>query len=79
VRWALGAIARHPGLWLEAMRALVALSPDGWWRTTPFVPRLDPAYAKWRVATAYGDETAEVSGDDLIGYLKWRKQQRRAR
>ena len=79
MRRALGAVAQHPGLWFEAIRALVALSPEGWWRTPPFVPRIDPTYAAWRVATAYGSETAEVSGDDLIGYLEWRKQQRSLR
>jgi hypothetical protein len=79
VRWALGAVARHPGLWLEALRALVALSPDGWWRTAPFVPRLDPAYAAWRLATAYGSETADAGADDLVGYLVWRRQQRSSR
>ena len=78
MRWALGAVARHPGLWLEAVRALVALSPDGWWRTFPFVPRVDSNYAAWRIATAYGMETATPQGDDLIGYLAWRRRQRRA-
>jgi len=78
VRWALGAVARHPGLWPEAVRALVALSPAGWWRAFPFIPRVDPSYAAWRMATAYGTETATLQGDDLIGYLAWRKRQRSA-
>ncbi len=79
MRWALGAVARHPGLWLEAVRAVMALSSDGWWRTFPFVPRVDPDYAAWRIATAYGTEAATLQGDDLIGYLTWRKRQRSAR
>ena len=69
MRWALGAVARHPGLWLEAVRALVALSPDRWWRSFPFVPRLDPAYAAWRITTAYGTESIALQGEDLIAYL----------
>ena len=79
MRWALGAVARHPRLWPEAVRALVALSPDGWWRSFPFVPRLDPAYAAWRIATAYGAESTELQGEDLISYLVWRKRQRTVR
>ena len=77
MRRALGAVARHPGLWLEAVRVLVAVSPDGWWRTFPFVPRVEPDYAAWRLATAYGTEATAVAGEDLIGYLRWRRQQRR--
>ena len=77
MRWALGAIARHPGLWPEVVRVLVAVSPDRWWRAFPFVPRVDPDYSAWRIATAYGTETAAVPGNDLISYLRWRKRQRR--
>lgn len=76
MRWALGAVARHPRLWPEAVRTLVALSPDGWWRSFPFVPRLDPGHAAWRIATAYGTETAALPEDDLIHYLAWRRKQR---
>ena len=76
MRWALGAVARHPGLWLEAVRVLVAVSPDRWWRSFPFVPRVEPGYAAWRLATAYGTETTTGTGDDLINYLRWRKRQR---
>lgn len=77
VRWALGEVARHPGLWPEVVRVLVAVSPDGWWRTFPFVPRVEPGYARWRISTAYGTETESATGEDLISYLRWRKRQRR--
>ena len=78
MRWALGFVARHPGLWPEAVRAWVASSPDRWWATFPFVPRADPEYVAWRMATAYGTAAAPMRGEDLAGYLTWRKKQRSA-
>lgn len=79
MRWGLGAFARRPGLLPEAVRTLAAMSPARWWRAFPFVPRLDPRYVAWRRATAYGTEEAWWSSEDLVGYLEWRRRQRRIR
>ena len=75
---AIWAIARRPRLWTEAVRTLVAFSPRRWWRSFPFVPRIEPLYASWRIETAYGSGDAEMGGRDLVAYLEWRKRQRRA-
>lgn len=70
------AVARHPNLWGEAMRAGVALIPRRWWRQRPYLPVPDRRYLAWRVATAYGDPAAQVVSDDVLAYLRWRARQR---
>ena len=35
-----------------------AWPPPGWWRRPPFLPVPDAAYWRFRMQTAYGDETA---------------------
>jgi hypothetical protein len=80
MRWSgelIGGVLRRPDLWAEALRALVALAPDGWWRRPPFVPVPEPDYAAWRIATAYGDPDADVRPSDVIAYLAWRRRRRR--
>ncbi|MFQ5554881.1 MAG: hypothetical protein ACE5GC_05870 [Acidimicrobiia bacterium] len=73
-RRAIVAIAVRPKLWPEALRALVALSRDGWWRRG--LPRPEPTYAAWRVMTAYGTAEAHVAPEDAVAYLRWRRRQR---
>ena len=70
-------MGRHPSLWLEAGRATFALAPRGWWRRPPFLPAPDAAYLAWRVHTAYGSADAEVTPEDVISYLEWRKGRRK--
>ncbi|MDP8959244.1 MAG: hypothetical protein M3N51_08615 [Actinomycetota bacterium] len=71
------AIVGHPKLWVEALRAVASMSPDGWWRHPPFLPRPHPGYLAWRLVTAYGSPEAPLLGHDVIEYLEWRRRQRR--
>ncbi len=75
---AMRALSGYPGLWLEALRAVVALVPRRWWRKPPFLPLPDRRYLAWRIATAYGRPDAPVASDDLVAFLRWRARQRRA-
>ena len=75
-RPAIAAVLRQPSLWLEALRTAAAMSRDGWWRKPPFLPFPNRAYARWRMATAYGSEAAAIDPDDLVAYLRWRRRQR---
>lgn len=70
------AFARRPDLWLEAARSSFAFAPNRWWRSFPFLPIPDAGYMAWRRFTAYGDPDRELSGDDLIAFLEWRRRQR---
>lgn len=72
------AVARHPRLWVEAIRSLFALAPGRWWAQRPFVPAPDPAYLAWRTTTAYGSPDADVDPADVVAYLEWRRAYRRA-
>ena len=69
-------ILRHPTLWPEAVRALVAFTPTGWWRERPFLPVPRRAYIGWRLQTAYGSAKAAPDPDDVVQFLEWRRRQR---
>ena len=69
-------IFRRPRLWLEAVRALVAFTPSGWWKRSPFLPIPRPVYIRWRLQTAYGSAEASPPPADLVHFLEWRRSQR---
>jgi hypothetical protein len=73
---AAGRVVVKPSLWGIALHQLVVTSPAGWWRRPPFVPRPDPAYVRFRTATAYGPD-AHPGRDDLVAYLRWCKERAR--
>ncbi|MFQ5522701.1 MAG: hypothetical protein ACE5F5_03885, partial [Acidimicrobiia bacterium] len=62
----LAALARHPGLIVEAVRA---------WRDSG----REPEYRRWRLITAYGADNPPLLGTDLVHLLHWRRQMRRLR
>jgi hypothetical protein len=67
-----GAVATRPRLWPTAVGQIFRLSPTGWWRRAPYVPRPDPAYVRFRVATQYGGtEAAAPDPHDVVEYLSW--------
>ena len=49
-----GALARRPWLWPDAVMEAVRLAPPGWWRRWPPVPLPDAALWRFRMETAYG-------------------------
>ncbi len=72
------AVARHPGVWLDAGVALWRLAPAGWWRRRPYLPVPDPSYWDFRLETAYGGDAAlgRLSGEDVVAYLRWCRRMR---
>ena len=69
-------ILRHPTLWPEAVRTLVAFTPSRWWAQRPFLPVPRPEYIRWRLQTAYGTSDATPDPRDLLHFLQWRRRQR---
>ena len=69
-------LVRRPRLWLEAVRAYVAMTPRTWWRRAPFLPLPRRAYLQWRLYTAYGSTDVAPRPEDVIEYLDWRRRQR---
>lgn len=69
-------IIRHPGLWPELLRVVVAFTPVRWWKRGPFLPIPRPTYVRWRLQTAYGSADAIPSPADVVHFLEWRRGQR---
>lgn len=64
----------NPRLAIDLLKTGWAFRRRGWWRTAPFVPIPDPAYLRWRMYTAYGDETAVPPVDDIVRFARWRRE-----
>lgn len=45
-----------------------------WYRRVPFLPLPAADYVRWRMYTAYGDETAVPSVDDVVRFATWRRE-----
>lgn len=65
------ALAAHPALWGTAVRQVLVLAVDGWWRRAPYLPLPDRAYLRFRMQTAYGDPDRPPEPGDVLTYLKW--------
>jgi hypothetical protein len=50
-----------------------------WYRRSPFLPMPPSDYMRWRLHTAFGDEQAAPSANDLEAYLKWSAWMRKRR
>ena len=68
---AFGAVVVRPSLWATALRQILVLAPDGWWRTAPFLPLPDRAYFRFRMQTMYGDPDRAPEPADVVTYLHW--------
>jgi hypothetical protein len=66
-----GSALRKPGLLLPLLAAAWRFRSGGWYRRAPFLPLPPADYLAWRLHTAYGDEDAVPSADDLERYLAW--------
>jgi hypothetical protein len=42
-----------------------------WYRRFPFLPLPARDYLRWRLYTAYGDEAAVPSAEDVVRYARW--------
>jgi hypothetical protein len=43
----------------------------GWLTRFPFLPLPDMKYVRWRMLTAYGDESAVPPAGDVVRYARW--------
>jgi hypothetical protein len=76
---AAAAVARRPRLWPVALHQVRVLARPGWWRNWPPSPFPDPAYLRFRLQVAYGDDPGALDANDVVGYLEWCRQMRRLR
>ena len=62
---------RRPSIGLALIRVAWRFRARGWYRRFPFLPIPDRTYVRWRMYTAYGDEGAIPSADDVERYAAW--------
>jgi hypothetical protein len=72
-RLTLRAVVR-PRLALDLLRTAWAFRRRGWWRQPPFLPLPDRTYLRWRMYTAYADESAVPPADDVMRFARWRRE-----
>jgi hypothetical protein len=75
---AAGAVIRRPVLWWTAVRQLLRLARPGWWHRWPLLPVPEEAYLRFRLVTAYGHSDTPPEPDDVVAYLRWCRDWRRA-
>ena len=63
----------NPRLALDLLRTGWAFRRRRWWAGPPFLPLPDPAYMRWRMYTAYGDESAVPPLEDVVRFARWRR------
>jgi hypothetical protein len=72
------AVVVRPHLWLTAVRQLVRLAPQGWWKKAPFLPVPPSDYIEFRLVTQYGgdhgSQREKVRTVDVLDYLTWCKE-----
>ncbi|MFN0180281.1 MAG: hypothetical protein ACKVZ0_15885 [Gemmatimonadales bacterium] len=66
--------AVNPRLALDLLKTGWAFRRRDWWKHPPFLPAPDPAYLRWRMYTAYGDEAAVPPVHDVIRFARWRRE-----
>jgi hypothetical protein len=70
----LAAVLVRPFLWPTAVGALFAYSPNRWWARAPFLPIPDKSVIEWRMTTAYGRANMALAPEDVVSYLRWRRE-----
>ncbi|NOT10013.1 MAG: hypothetical protein HOP28_17610 [Gemmatimonadales bacterium] len=63
-----------PRLAVDLLRTAWAFRRRFWWRQIPFLPLPDRTYLRWRMYTAYGDESAVPPVRDVISFARWRRE-----
>jgi hypothetical protein len=66
--------AVNPRLALDLLRVVWAFRRRRWWSQAPFLPLPDTAYLRWRMYTAYGEEGAVPPLEDVIRFVRWRRE-----
>lgn len=62
---------RRPSTGVALVRVGWRFRARGWYRRFPFLPLPDRTYLRWRMYTAYGDDAAVPSADDVERYAVW--------
>lgn len=63
-----------PRLALDLLRLAWAFRARRWYTEFPFLPVPPDEYLRWRMHTAYGDECAVPSVEDVVRFARWRRE-----
>jgi hypothetical protein len=63
-----------PRLAIDLLRLAWAFRARSWYSRLPFLPIPPAEYLRWRMHTAYGDELAVPSLEDVIRFARWRRE-----
>ena len=63
----------RPRLALDLLGVAWAFRARHWYRTPPFLPLPPAEYLRWRMYTAYGNESAIPPAEDVIRFAQWRR------
>lgn len=66
--------AVRPRLAVDLLRLGWSFRARDWYRRAPFLPLPPRAYMRWRMFTAYGDENAIPSVEDVERFARWRRE-----
>jgi hypothetical protein len=66
--------AVNPQLAWDLLRAGWAFRRRRWWADPPFLPVPDRTYLRWRMYTAYGAEDTVPPLEDLLRFVRWRRE-----
>jgi hypothetical protein len=64
----------NPRLALDLLRTGWAFRRRRWWANPPFLPLPDMPYLRWRMYTAYGAEDAVPPLEDMLRFVRWRRE-----
>ena len=62
---------RNPTLAADLLRVAWRFRSRTWYRRFPFLPLPARDYVRWRMHTAYGDDDAIPSPEDVERYARW--------
>ncbi|MBL0940088.1 MAG: hypothetical protein IBJ03_14430 [Gemmatimonadaceae bacterium] len=61
----------NPLLAIDLLRVAWRFRHRHWYRRFPFLPLPAQSYVRWRLYTAYGDESAVPPAEDIIAFARW--------
>jgi len=64
----------NPRLALDLLRLAWSFRSRDWYRRPPFLPLPPREYMRWRMFTAYGDESAVPPLEDVVRFARWRRE-----
>jgi len=62
---------RHPATGVALLKVGWRFRTRGWYRQFPFLPLPARDYLRWRMYTAYGDESIVPPAEDIVRYARW--------